>query len=263
MNRKIVLFTLLATAFIFTFLSSKALAGWVEVNRQAGTTTYISDGMVKQMVDVEGSPWTLFDADRGIITVVDPRGSNYMEIDPEKICDELSKMMNAMTEAMPPEQRAAMEQMMSEKASTQKVPVVAVSRVGNGGEIAGQNTDKYSVTVDGKPYKEVWLAVDSPIMEDARVFTKSAMDLNKQVEGCKQIGALSATLVAMPESSKEYMALMEKGWRLKEVDMRSGSVQYEVESLTKKDIPASDFKVPANYEKLDMMEMIGRMGMGR
>jgi hypothetical protein len=184
-----------------------------------------------------------------------------MEIDPKKICDELSKMMDAMTEAMPPEQRAAMEKMMSEKASTQKAPVVTVSRVGSGGKVAGQDTDKYSVTVDGKPYKEVWLAVDSPIMEEARVFTKSAMDLSKQVEGCKQIGPLSATLVAMPESSKEYMTLMEKGWRLKEVDMRNGNVQYEVESLTKKSIPASDFQIPAGYEKLDMMEMFGQMGM--
>ncbi len=241
-------------ALIFTLFSSSAKAGWVEVSRQTGTITYISDGMVKQVPDNEGKPWSLFDANRGTITMLIPADMSYVEIDPEEFCEEFSKMMNAI----PPEQRAAMEQMMSGKAADNKDPSVKVTRVGDGGKIAGYDTVRYSLTVDGRPYKEVWLASGGPTMRDVKELMQSVMKMHKKMEGCTQLGGVQ--LAANPELSKEYIELMEKGWTMKEVNLQGGSLVSEVESLEERDIPASEFTIPTDYKKIDIMEMMSRMG---
>lgn len=255
MNRKYAFFTFfLVTVFMLTAFSSKALAGWVEVSGQDGATTYISDGMVKQVPNGEGKPWSIFDANKGTIMMFMPEEMSYVEIDPEEFCEEFSKMMAGI----PPEQRAAMEQMMKGKSAAKKDPSVKVTRVGDGGKIAGYDTVKYSSTVDGKPYKEIWLASGGPNMHDVKELMQSVMKMHKKMEGCTQLGG--AQFAPNPELSKEYIEMMEKGWTMKEVNLQGGSVVSEVESLTKKSIPASEFAIPTDYKKIDFMEMMSQTG---
>ena len=258
MNRRHALFTLLvAIVFIFTLFSSAALAGWVEVNRYSGTS-YISDNKVKQVPIAAGEPWSIFDANSGTITVVEPEKKSYMVIDPEELCRELSSMMDAMMSQMPSEQRAAMEQMLQGQSKVEKTaPVVTVEKLGDGDTIAGFETVKYSLTVDSAPYKDIWLAKKGPSMEEVKELLKSVVKMFKKMEGCTKAGG--GLVGANPELSKEYMGLMEKGWTMKEVNLQDGSVVSEVQSLKRKDIPSSEFAIPAGYTLVEIMEMMGQM----
>jgi hypothetical protein len=258
MKRTGTLFTALPVAvFILTLFSSVAFAGWVEVNRFTGTS-YISDGMIKQVPKSEGEPWSIFDVNRRVITMVEPAQKSYMEIDTKEICREITKMMEVMMAEVPQEQRAMMEQMMAAQNKKQKPPSVTVSKIGGGGKIAGYDTVKYSVKVDGQSYKDIWITSDVGIMEDVKKFMKYALEMNEEMTGCTQ---MAGTVVERaPETTGEYTSLMERGWTMKEVSLPGGAVESEVESLEKRDIPASEFTVPAGYKKLDMMEMMGQMG---
>jgi hypothetical protein len=258
MNRRYALFTLLcAIVFIFTLLSSEAQAGWVEVNKHSGTS-YISDNKVKQVPRGEGESWSIFDANSGTITVVEPDKKSYMVIDPEELCKELSSMMEAMMSQVPPDQRAAMEQMLQGQSKAKKTaPAVTVKRLGDGDSIAGFETVRYNLMVDSAPYKDIWLAKDGPSMEEVQELLKSVVKMFKKMEGCTKAGG--GLVGANPELSKEYMGLMEKGWTMKEVNLQNGSVVSEVQSLKRKDIPASEFAIPAGYRLVDIMEMMGQM----
>ena len=94
-RRYAIMTVLIITLLTLTIFTSESIAGWVEVNRLSGTA-YISKSMVKQVPQSEGEPWSLFDASRGTITLVQPRQKSYMEIDPEELCSLMASMMGLM-----------------------------------------------------------------------------------------------------------------------------------------------------------------------
>ena len=245
----------LAVTAILIGLGLPAYAGWVEVDKHSGTT-YISGGLIKNVPEDGNEMWTIMDVNKGIITMVNPGERSYTVVEPEKFCAQMSSMMGDMMEGIPPEQRAMMEQMMG-RGGPKRTPKVAVAKKGNGGRIAGLSTVKYSVTVDGRPYKDIWLATSAPIMNDVRSFIEKAEDFSTKMESCTRMG--SGPQGPDPEAAKEYKDLAEKGWTMKELNRESGEVETEVIRLEKKSIPASEFRVPSGYRKVEMKEMMGGM----
>ena len=251
-------------AVLITALALPAYAGWVEVDIY-GDTTYISDGRIKHVPEEVGAMWTIFDANKGTITMVNPAKRSYTVIATAKYCDEMSSMMEGLMEeqmkGMPPEQRAMMEQMTGRNRAS-KAPKVSVASKGSGGKIAGYDTVKYSVTVDGKPYKDVWVASNASIMKDMRKFMKKVIKMGSEMGDCMQ-GPLG--MGSNPENSKEYLSLMEKGWPMREVrkdgiGVQDGiGVETEVKSLVEKSIPASEFRVPSGYKKVEMRQVMEGM----
>lgn len=240
----------LAVTAILVGLALPVSAGWVEVDSHSGTT-YISDGKVKN-VDEAGGMWSVFDAKKGTLIMVDPKKRTYTEVDPVKFCKQISSAMDAMMEGIPPEQRAMMEQMMG-KGGAKRAPKVSVTKKGSGGKIAGYSTVKYTVTVDGRPYKDIWLATSAPIMKDVEKYMKMMTEMSVKMDSC------AGGEGPGPESSKEYLSLTERGWTMKEVNKQSGEVESEVRSLTMKSIPASEFRVPSGYRKTDTQHMMEGM----
>lgn len=245
---------LLPAILIVLLFTSDSLAGWVEVNKHSDTV-YITDTRVKMMPQSEGGPWSVFDVREETITLVKPAQRSYMVLDPEELCAEMASMTEMMMKEVAPQQRAMMEQMRGAQEKVKKVPVVVVTKVGSGGSIAGYATVKYTLTVDDKPYKEVWLAIGGPSLREVRELMKSVMNMHKKLEGCTKAGG-GSTVGTNPELSKEYLDLIEKGWMMKEVNLQDGKVVSEVESLERRDISASDLDVPPGYRKLDMKEMM-------
>ena len=245
-------------AVLITALALPAYAGWVEVDIH-GNTTYISDGRIKNVPEEAGAMWTIFDANKGTITMVNPAKRSYTVIATAKYCDEMSSIIGGLMEehmkGMTPEQRAMMEQMTGRNRAT-KAPKVSVARKGSGGKIAGYDTVKYSVTVDGKPYKDVGVATDASIMKDMRKFMQKAIKMGAEMDDCMQ-GPLG--MGSNPENSKEYLSLMEKGWTMREARKDGIGVETEVKSLVKKSIPASEFRVPSGYSKVDMRQAMEGM----
>jgi len=127
---------------------------------------------------------------------------------------------------------------------------VSFKKAGSGGKVAGWSTDKYEIYVDGKLYEEVWLVTDSSLVKD---LTKVDFKVFQEFSSCMadQPGGGWD-----PENSPEYVKLMKKGWEVKSVSHGDvEQVSSDTVSLEKKDIPGSEFQVPANYRKVTIKEL--------
>jgi len=244
--------SILTTALLLTALTLPSYAGWVEVDKTSGTM-YISGGMIKVVPEGKDNVWTVMDLNKGLVSIINPKARSYTVFAPDKFCSDVKSMMGNMMKGMTPEQRAMMEQMMGRSAQKKAPPKVKVVKMGPGGKIKGYNTVKYGVTVNGTPYKNVWLATNAPIMKDVRKYVKKATEMSAKMESCSQVGPGSGPA---PEMSDEYTALAEKGWPMKELNLRTRKMEKEVISLNKKNIPASAFRVPTGYKKVEMREMM-------
>jgi len=230
-------------------------AGWVERDSHGGIM-YISRGMIKVVPDARGEVWTIMDMNKHTIKIINPKNRSYTEFNPNEFCLRVKTMMLNMISEMPPERRAVMQQMIGQS-STRRAPLVQVENKGSGGTLRGLNTTKYAIKVNGRPYKDVWIAPNAPIMKDVRGFVRQANSMSAKMESCSQFGP--AARGPSPEVSREYTALSEKGWPMRELNRRTNRVEKEVLSLTKKNIPASFFHVPAGYTRVDMKNMMGGM----
>lgn len=239
-----------------------ARAGWVEVDKYEGTSYYSDDGKIKIVPLEKGEGWTIVDAKKGTMTMVNPKGRSYAKHSTEEFCE----FMSAITEGWSPETRAMVEQADKERAA-RKPPKVSVRKVGSGGVIAGYKTIKYSVTVEGKPHldEDVWIATEGSIIKDLmkrmKKFEKMGEKMEEEMESC---GAGSGEF--RPEDSPQYKKLILKGWLMKSVRKNVGwgdpEVVKEVVKLEKRKIPASEFQPPRGYKKISFSEMMGALMAG-
>ncbi len=224
-----------------------ASAGWKAVDKE-GAITLISNGKFKHVSPKDGMG-SISDSGKGTITMVNNREGVYVTGKPHEFCQEMKAMMNAALASIPPEQRAMMEEMMKSSAAAAK-PAVSFKKAGSGGKIAGWDTDRYEVFVNGKLYEELWLVTDKAILND---LDKLDIGLFQKFSSCmaNQSGGNHD-----PEDSPEYIQLLKKGWQVKSVP--HGDVHHhlsETISLEKTDVPESEFDVPAGYRKVTVMEM--------
>ncbi len=251
------LIAFMAAVFLLALTTASAEAGWIEKDQYTGTV-YISGPLIKSVPPRSGGMWSVMDLQRGTITMINTPAKTYTVIYPERFCSEMKSMMKGMMGSMPPEQRAMMEQMMN-MPGAEKAPTVRVRRVGPGGKVAGYPTTKYSVTVDGRPYREIWLAPKAPIMKAMKSYIKKSTEMSAKMESCMKMTPGMGAGPA-PEASPEYLSLAPKGWPMKEIDKRTGKVDKEVISLEQESIPAATFKVPAGFRQVSLREMM--MGRG-
>lgn len=245
---------------LLIFSASPALAGWKAVDKE-GNITLFSDGKFKH-VSPEDGMISIFDSAKGVITMVSEHERVYASGKPEDFCKGMKEMMDAAKEQMdaamaniPPEQRAMMEEMMkqsmpAESAGPVAKPSVSIQKAGSGGKVAGWDTDKYKVMVDGNLYEEVWLVSDSTLKKDIE---KVDFSIFQKFSSCTedQYGRGQD-----PEDTPEYMELMKEGFQVKTVS--HGDVEHhssDTVSLEKRDIPESEFKVPAGYRKVSITEI--------
>ena len=253
MRYRALLFSILTIALLMASVLPSH-AGWIEVDSHTGTMYISKQGLIKNVPPDASGMWSVMDLQDGSITMVDPGKRSYTIIYPEKFCGQVTTMMDNMMADMTPERRAMMKQMMG-AGGQRPAPRVRVTKMGSGGIVAGNNTVKYSVTVNGRPFKDVWLAPDAPIMRDVRKFISKASEMGAKMESCSQMGPGAEG--PAPELSTEYLGIAKKGWILKEVNKKSGKVEKNVISLKKKSIPSSEFRVPAGYRKVEMRRLMG------
>ncbi len=249
------LLSILTTIILLTALALPARAGWYEEDRHSGSMS-ISGALIKAIPADNSGIWTIMDMNRGIVTMVDDGKRTYTLIDPEKFCANVTTMMGDMMAGMTPQQRAMMKQMMGGSAP-RHTPIVKVMNMGSGGRIAGYDTTKYNILVDGRPYKDVWLATNAPIMNEMKNFIKKSSEMSAKMESCSKM-APGMNHGPAPEISKEYEALAKKGWPMKELNRRTHKVTKEVRRLERKTFPASTFRVPAGYKRVEMRRLMGK-----
>jgi hypothetical protein len=189
---------------------------------------------------------TIIRLDKKMIYQIDASDKTYSEMTFDEWEAQIKKMnakmdarmdeMKKKMETMPEEQRKMMEQMLgAQMASKGKDAKVDVVKTGENKEIAGYGCTKYSVTKDGKETLALWatkgLKGYDAMRKDMEEFTAQMMSSDFQ-------------------GMKSYAEAMKKvdGFPM-ETDMQGG-VKIEVVKIERKNIPASEFEVPAGYTKV-------------
>jgi hypothetical protein len=119
-------------------------------------------------------------------------------------------------------------------------------------KIAGYDTRKYEIILDGQLRWEHWISVNIPV---AGEFDTSRFG---QMMRTFQSGFGHGTGIAF--WSPEIMNVIAKGWVLRTVYFEEeGAFQVdEVSKIEKKPLPASVFEIPPNYRRLPITEMFGK-----
>ncbi len=270
---------LLVSFFLFTVTAN---AGWVMEDSE-GSTTYIGKDKIKSEYTNEGiSISHIIDVNKGLITMVDKNRKIYGSGTPDEYCNATRSFGKEMQEqamaGLSPEQRKMMEeqmkqlQQMSKSAPMENMPkpVVSIKRTGSNDVIAGHKTDKYTVNVDGDKYQDIWIASDISMDDEMKKLRLDKFQLmQKRMDKCMDASKEEMGMMADPLDSPEYKKLTEKGFVMKEVyhtggfSGPAGDETTEVVRLEKKSISSSEFKIPAGYKKVPIIDLFkGMMGAG-
>lgn len=232
----------------------------------------MSKGVFKH--STPGDPtWTLIDINNGTMTIVDTARKTYTTGTMKEFCGTMAgvqkQMMAGMEQAMAsmtPGQRQMMEQMMG-KGAQRPDPKVSIRKGARGDVIAGFKTTRYTVSVDGRPRKEVWLTSDSDLMQDLKPYLDRVLEMSDMSScGMKEGGMMGGEFNV--ESSDAYKKLMHQGYPLREKDIPGGPGRMtarlrEVTSLKRQSIPDSEFALPKGYKKMSFSEMMRQEMKGR
>ena len=219
------------------------------------STMYHMPKMFKAVVDESGQTMILR-IDKQLIYMVDPKRKTYSEMTFDEMEGAMKKAGEAMDgqmaelqkqmEDMPEEQRKMMEQMMGGKMKgmmkRDAAAKVKVNKTGNKKKIGNYQCTKVEVTDDDKPFFTAWVTKDvgefEAMRDDMEQFRKRIIALNPM----------------SPKGLSEAMAKIE-GLPI-EMEMEGGMKQV-VTKIEKRSIPASEFEIPAGYEKVESELMQG------
>lgn len=223
------------------FLLTNNLTAGIFMINEDGSKTYISDGKLKEISEDDG---TIMDSKSGDFIYFSPLKKIYTRGKISDYCESMKKIMDQMIASMSPEYKKLLG-----VGKKQKPPEVEIVSKGDGGIIAGYKTEKYNVLVNGKPHETVWLATDASLINEF----KSLVDMLSEFQKCSNIMDFGAPPV---EFSPEYIKLMEKGLILKSIEYEEGmeNTTTNTVSIEIKDIPDSEFQVPAGYKEMSFTD---------
>lgn len=255
--KRITFLPFLVTFFIIITGFKTRAQGWVMIDAD-NSATYISDGWIKAITSEEEMEdiTFMFNADKDIILMIDDANERFAKGSGEDYCTAMKSMRDEMNKKMPPDQLKMMEDMINQQ-KAQPTPKVTVTK-GDGEEIAGYQTDKYSVFSDGVLFEEKWITSD-PSLKNILDIIKKTQELTSKIVICGVPD--ESFLKSSPEFSTEYKKLEVSGIELKSIRYEFGNsdTQTDVISLVKEDIPSSEFEVPDGYNEYSFPDMIMAM----
>lgn len=213
-------------------ISQPAWAGWVLLE-QDGQKNLISQGRIKTVPPDATEGWSVMDFKKGQILIVNFEDKTYAQASLDQFCKSMQQL------------KTKIQAMLSKTKQPPKPLKVEVIKQGAGGKIAGVNTEKYKVMMDGQLYEEVWLTTELEFIKDFNpaVLTK----LMTCGTGDEDV-----------ENSPAYQKMVASGWLLRAIDYEGGQAdtQTDVVKITKQDIAESEFAVPQGLKKTSIENMI-------
>ncbi len=236
--------------------AAPAWSGVVEVDRQGGQT-YLSGSTIKNIPAGE-STWYVFDTEQDRITLIDDQDRTYTQGNAEEYCSALAEVTDERLQAMSPEERQMMDQIMGILNGTpREQPQIDITEAGPGEAIAGLPTRKYQVLVDGNLQEEIWLAPDPALLEGVDI--EAISRYGQKISACIGKALRMDGGMMHLEDSPEYGRLIRQGWVMRSIrnDPLAGSeVVTEVERLERRQIPEEEFQAPADYDQLPLAEFL-------
>lgn len=217
--KSIFLFLVLLTAV------NPAQAGWV-MDYVSGDETYISSGKSKEISKEDGT-LSIVDGKAGKHSTINIAKKIYWQGTAKELCTALKQMIPQMEGSL-------------------AKPKVSVKQAGSE-KIAGHTTQKYQVMANDRLHKEIWVTENKELAEEV----KALEQYGKELIECRP----AQTMEEMVERDPAYHQVVTKGYVMKEINYVSGTPVYsdEVVSFRKKDIPASEFDVPAGYRRVQSL----------
>lgn len=132
------------------------------------------------------------------------------------------------------------------------LPPVSLTNTGQRETIAGYETEKYDVLVDGELFQEFWLA---PALNLGADLDPAKYLAQQEKTGASMMGKAAKQHNALYHDP-QYRALVEKGFVLKSVVHHlSGRFERVAVSVKQEDVPASAFEVPDGYRRVRLSDM--------
>lgn len=202
--------------------------------REGTSTVYFSGTMVRQNGS-DGSDFLLYFDERKFVTI-DHSKKTYSELTFDELEQKLNELSAKAENLDNPQARAMLEKMLGGA----KLGEVSVTKKGPGGEVAGFDTEKYTIIV--APLNiEVWAAPELEVPEvyydslKLRAPPNPMFDMGKMFDAMKQIDGMSLKT----QTSFSMMG-------------QSSTSVSEVTKVEEGAIPASTFEIPADYRKTDL-----------
>ena len=240
MRHNIVTFIVICVAATAMLGASVADAGWVLTDSN-GDETVISQGKMKTVWE-NGS--VIFDASTSEVHFIDDRRKIIASGTLDELCEGVAQMMESMMASIPEEQREMMKQMMGGSAGE-----TAVAEKGPGGKIAGFETTRYEVSLDGELYEELWLTKSESLKKECQ----GLMQMLMKFSSC--LSSVSPMEQPSPESSPGYMKLFETAVLVRSVQHGGEDEADNTTVISARDVPASAFSLPAGYEEAPLSEI--------
>lgn len=254
--RKIPL-TIFFLTCIFLLNNSVYSQSWV-IQESNNSITYVGDGWIKSLPeDMDEVPMTsMYNPGSNLIIMINENDMTYAKGSADDYCNAMKSMMSEMNMQMPEEQKKMMDDMIAQE-KAKPAPKVTVEK-SNGGSIAGYNTTKYSIKVDGELFEEKWIS-DDPSLDDLIRIMNTTIDMSFKIAGCTVPDEVF--LKNAPEFSEAYKNVEKAGIELKSVSYEygSGDSGTEVVSLQKEDLSSDEFEVPGDYSQISFDELIMSM----
>lgn len=134
-----------------------------------------------------------------------------------------------------------------------KLQPVSITKTGETEKIAGYDTEKYAVLVNGELFQEIWVAPSLDVSADLN-WDRYLADQRKL--SAAMLGKSGEAYSAL-YFNDEYRKLLAKSFALKTVVHHiAGGFERAATSVRQADVPASDFEVPESYRKVRLTDVL-------
>jgi len=184
--------------------------------------TYVESGRIRtEVLTPTGSVTaiTIFRSDRPVVWMLQPAEKTYQELTPadvERMAGQMSSMQRQMEEMLknlPPDQRAAAEQMMKQQMGAGQRPTVTVKRIGP--ESVGSFTaTKYEIWAGDERLGEIWAAPQEQLqlqpaeydtlLQFARFFEKLSQAAANELDVADVLARYADSIQGFPVKVRTY-----------------------------------------------------------
>lgn len=200
----------------------------------------------------------IYDAAAHTLTVLMPKRHAYMVLDQQSAAQmgiqmqDLQKQMQAQMANLPPDQRAAMEQMMAQRGLGNGQSKIEARDLGSTATVAGYPCRNMQIVTNGVPGLKMCVAALSSLsIPSADITTLNAMrtDMTHMMASLGPMAQAYSTL-----QTTQGFAIRREVPRREGYTMVTGTET--LKSITRGDPPADLFEIPAGYKKTDMQQMM-------
>ncbi|MDX2166401.1 MAG: DUF4412 domain-containing protein [Deltaproteobacteria bacterium] len=129
---------------------------------------------------------------------------------------------------------------------------VSITSTGQHEKIAGYDTEKFEVKVDGELFQELWLATGLNVSADLDAARFLAQ---QETTGAAMMGKSAKQYNALYHDA-QYRSMIERGFVLRNiVHHLAGGYERVATAVKQEDVPASAFEVPESYRRVRLSDL--------